>query len=426
VASELDYSKHTEAELVEMFGRMDPRFAPVECARLGKLLTELGYIVTQGDTEPGSAEPSATKLQALIGSRRPFECNVDFGKVTGPFSYLEPTHNDIGFVGPGELQTDGVSVYLSGQAAPGQGTFQLRSRRQVQLASRQVVNVESQGRLVRFEYGGGDEVDAGAVTLQLADESAAAALVAVLPKARTNDFRPQIKANTEFEARLIARSPQTPVTFALIAVNTLVFVANLFGGAEWFLPVGHVQIAWGSNFGPYTTDGEWWRLLTSLFIHFGLIHIFFNMLALAAFGPLVERVYGSMTYLLIYLLTGTLGSLASISWHPAANSAGASGAIFGILGALLAAQLRAGDRFPADISHPIRYSTLVFLGWALYASLRYQGVDYAAHIGGLASGFILGLAAAPPIGGEKLYTRQNMLGLLPIVPTAAALLIGGT
>jgi hypothetical protein len=123
VAGEIDYSKHTEAELVEMFGRMDPRFAPVECARLGKLLTELGYVVTQGDTEPGSAEPSAAKLQALIGSRRPFGCNVDFGKVTGPFSYLEPTHNELGFVGPGELQTDGVSVYLSGRAAPPRATY---------------------------------------------------------------------------------------------------------------------------------------------------------------------------------------------------------------------------------------------------------------------------------------------------------------
>ena len=422
--SEIDYTKHTEAKLVEMFGRMDPRFAPVECARLGKLLSELGYIVTQGDTGPGFAEPSAAKLQALIGAARPFECDVDFGKVSGPFSYLEPMHNDLGFVGSGKFHTDGIYVYLSGQVAPRPGILPPQSRRQVQLASRQIVNVESEGRLVRFEYSA-EEGDEGAMTLQLADAATAEALVAVLPKSKTKNFRPQIKASTEFEARLIARSPQTPVTIGLVAMNTVVFIAALFGGAEWFYPVGNVQIAWGSNFGPYTIDGEWWRLVTSLFIHFGLPHVFFNMLALASFGPLVERLYGSMIYLLIYLLTGILGSLASVAWHPAVNSAGASGAIFGILGALLAAQLRAGASFPSNISRPIRYSTLVFLGWALYASLTYKGVDYAAHLGGLTSGFIVGLAAAPPLTGEKLYTRRRLLGLLPMIPVAAVLLMGG-
>jgi hypothetical protein len=91
--STIDYSKHTEAELVEMFGRLDPRYAPEECARLGKRLTELGYLVTPGDFGPGSAQPSAAKLKALIGTSQPFESAVEFGKVSAPFSYLEPTHN---------------------------------------------------------------------------------------------------------------------------------------------------------------------------------------------------------------------------------------------------------------------------------------------------------------------------------------------
>jgi rhomboid protease GluP len=422
--SDIDYSKYTEAELVEMFGRLDPRFAPAECARLGQRLTELGYIVTQGDTGPGFAEPSPAKLQKLIGTSRPFECAVEFGKGAGPFSYLERTHNDLGFVGSGRLRTDGVYVDLSGQVGPKHSLLPSLSQHQVQLATRQIANVESQGRLVRFEYGPG-EMDAGAITLELPDEDSAAALVAVLPKTRTKDFQPRIKANAEFEAQLVARSPKTPVTFGLVAINVLIFIATLFDGAEWFRPVGNVQIAWGSNFGPYTTDGEWWRLFTSMFIHFGIAHIFFNMLALASFGPLVERLFGSALYLLIYLLAGILGSLASTAWHPALNSAGASGAIFGICGALLAVLLRAGKSFPEDISRPIRYSTLVFLGWALYASVRYSGVDYAAHVGGLVSGFFLGLAAAPPIGGAKLPRPQRIPGLLRMVPIAAALLIAG-
>jgi membrane associated rhomboid family serine protease len=70
-----------------------------------------------------------------------------------------------------------------------------------------------------------------------------------------------------------------------------------------------MQIAWGSNFGPYTTDGEWWRLFTSVFIHFGIAHLVFNMIALVMFGPLVERLYGSVHYLLIYLSAGIAGRL---------------------------------------------------------------------------------------------------------------------
>jgi rhomboid protease GluP len=423
--SEIDYSKHSEVELVEMFGRMDPRYAPLECARLGKRLTELGYIVTQGDTEPGFAEPSAAKLQGLIGAARPFECEVDFGKMPGTFRYVEPTHNDFGFVGPGKLLTDGMHLYLSGRVRAAEAALPQIPHREVQLASRQIVNVESQGQFVRFEYGGDYEVDAGAMTLKLAADATAAALVAVLPKATTKDFGPRIKANSEFEASLVARAPRAPVTFGLVAINAVVFVAMLFDGAGWFRPISHVQIAWGSNFGPYTTDAEWWRLLTAVFIHFGLFHILFNMIALVSFGPLVERLYGSLLYLLIYLLTGILASLASISWHPAINSAGASGAIFGILGALLAGPLRAGERFPEDMSRPILRATVIVVGWALYSGFRSQGVDNAAHLGGLASGFILGLAAAPPIRGEKLYSRRYILGLWPIIPTAAILLAGG-
>jgi membrane associated rhomboid family serine protease len=393
--SAIDYSKHTEAELVEMFERLDPRYAPEECERLGTRLSELGYIVTQGETGPGSVQPSPTKLQALIGSSRPFECEVHFGDGTGPASYLQPAHNSLGFVGPGKLWIDGINVYLTGESRPRQSILPWQSPYQVQIPTRRIVNVESLGRLVRFEYSS-EEADLEAITLQVVDDSVAAALIANLPKAKTRNFRPQLTANVEFEARLIARSPKAPVTYGLVAINALIFIAMLFAGAGGFHPVGKVQIAWGSNYGPYTTHGEWWRVFTSLFIHFGLLHVWVNMVALLLFGPLVERLYGSVIYLLLYLAAGTLGSLAAVAWHPTVNSAGASGAIFGICGALLAAQLRAGDRFPPDISRPTRNSTLLFLGWALYSSFSHPGIDYAAHIGGLASGFILGLIVARP------------------------------
>jgi rhomboid protease GluP len=99
-------------------------------------------------------------------------------------------------------------------------------------------------------------------------------------------------------------------------------------------------------------------------------------------GPLAERLYGSLNYLLIHLISGVTGSLVSLSWHPELNSAGASGAILGILGALLAAQLRSGESFPSNVVRPLRNSTPVILGWTLYAGFTTKGIDNAAHLGG--------------------------------------------
>ena len=160
-------------------------------------------------------------------------------------------------------------------------------------------------------------------------------------------------------------------------------------------------------------------------MHFGFLHLLFNMAALGAFGPPVERLYGSVNYLLIYMLAGVSGSLVSISWHPDVNSGGASGAIVGSLGALLAAQWCAGDRFPANRFRPIRHSVFVVLGWVVYVSFAHKGVDYAAHVGGFASGFLLGLAAAQPMSAKRLSARNQLRSLLQMLPVAVILLTGG-
>ena len=417
---EIDYKKHTESELVDMFGRMDRRYAPAECARLGKYLTDHGYVVTDGDLGPGSAVPSSAKLQELIGSSQPIEWNVDFNITTQASGLLTLATNDFGFVGFGTMQTDGISLWISGQVSD-RGS--LRDE-YTQLSCQQIANVESDGRLVRFGYNV-DEVETDSMCLRLADNAAAEKFVAVLSKRRTKASRPQAKADAEFGPKLIAQSPRVPITVALVAINTLVFIATLMAGAEWLIPVGKMQIAWGSNYGPYTTDGECWRLFTSLFIHFGIAHLVLNMIALVLFGPLVERLYGSVNYLLIFILAGMAGSVASISWRPDINSAGASGAIFGILGALLAARLRAEDTFPPEIVRPIRNTALLFLGLSLYAGFKYKGIDNAAHLGGLVAGFLIGLIAGRPITGESSYSRSDMNRTLQLVPAAAVVLAAG-
>ena len=232
---EIDFTAHTEPELVEMFGRMDPRYAPTDCARLGKLLAERGYIVTDGETGPGYAVPSPAKLRALIGSSQPIEYSVEFG----PGGWLESTRNDLGFVGSGTVTVDGLSVSISGQRGRRHGLLSPPDQ-QIRIPYRNIINVERQGQLVRFEYDE-DDVGGGAVTLRLADDGAAERLVSALPKVRNSNFDPQIKVDEEFTQRLIAQSPKTPVTYAIVAANALVFVGTVIAGANLFAPTNNSE-----------------------------------------------------------------------------------------------------------------------------------------------------------------------------------------
>lgn len=144
----IDYTKHTEAELVDMFGRLDPRWASAECARLAKHLTEHGYVVTEGGTGPGSAVPGTAKLQALIGLSSPYECDVDFSPIAGPLGYLGAWRNYIGFVGSGNLVCDGVYIWISGRVHSTRTVVSLfqenaqlacRGKRPVGLGARKIV-----------------------------------------------------------------------------------------------------------------------------------------------------------------------------------------------------------------------------------------------------------------------------------------------
>jgi hypothetical protein len=187
---DIDFTQHSEAELVEMFGRLDPRWAPAQCSRLAKLLTERGYIVINGTTGPGSATPGTAKLQELIGSSNPFECEVDFAPTSGALGYLGISRNGLGFVGSGSLVCDGVFIWISGRVASSRGIPSLIQENS-QLPCRQIANVEIEDRAVRFEFNV-DEVAGAPVCLWLRDATAAARLVRVLPKRRTKDFQPRL------------------------------------------------------------------------------------------------------------------------------------------------------------------------------------------------------------------------------------------
>jgi membrane associated rhomboid family serine protease len=137
-----------------------------------------------------------------------------------------------------------------------------------------------------------------------------------------------------FRDALRARTPRAIVVPALIALNVIIFVFMLRGDGSFGDP--NTLIGWGADFGPRTTNGEWWRLATSMFVHAGLFQLLINMAALAQIGLLLERLVGRPAALAAYLAAGTFASLLSVGSYPVAVHNGASGAIFGLYGLLLA------------------------------------------------------------------------------------------
>jgi len=181
---------------------------------------------------------------------------------------------------------------------------------------------------------------------------------------------------------------RSSVTVWLIILNLAVFVIMVFAGlgVESFSQDDLVK--WGAGYGPLISNGQWWRLLTSIFVHGGLIHIFSNMVSLFFAGLFLEQALGKIRYIAAYLICGLAASMVSLLYHPHSVSAGASGAIMGLFGVLLVLTVTKG---PDEVLDKMRLRiSLVFIGLNLLFGLT-GNVDNAAHIGGLLCGMILGL-----------------------------------
>lgn len=187
------------------------------------------------------------------------------------------------------------------------------------------------------------------------------------------------------------------VSFLLIFVNVALFVFELSRGVSAMKPATVDMIGWGANVAALTLNGESWRLLSSMFLHIGLLHIAFNMYMLFVFGPLVEDRFGSGRFTLVYFLSGLFGSLVSAAWHASQGqlvvAAGASGALMGISGAYVGHWLvfrrRAGMHEELNM-RPLAQT----IGLNLVLGFINPGVDNACHLGGLLSGVLLGIAFA--------------------------------
>jgi rhomboid protease GluP len=205
------------------------------------------------------------------------------------------------------------------------------------------------------------------------------------------------------------------VTPILININILIFIAMILSGVHFLLPENQSLLEWGANFRPLTLAGQWWRLFSAIFLHIGVLHLLLNMYALLYIGLLLEPYLGKTRFLAAYLISGIAASVTSLCWHDITISAGASGAIFGMYGVFLA--LLTTNLLDKSVKNALLASIAAFVGYNILNGLKPDsGIDNAAHIGGLISGFITGYAFVPSLKKyENTALKSLTIGILSVV-----------
>lgn len=187
-------------------------------------------------------------------------------------------------------------------------------------------------------------------------------------------------------------------TKLIVILNVLVFAAMVATGASPMNFDGQTLVNFGANFTPATLGGQPWRLLTYMFVHGDLMHIALNMWCLWNLGLLAEQVFGEIKFLIIYVVTGVGAGIASLLLHPVTLSVGASGAVFGIAGALITVLKFRKLPIPDYVTSQYLSSILRFAGMNLVIGFALPRIDNSAHIGGVLTGLLMGLVM--PLGGR--------------------------
>ena len=234
-------------------------------------------------------------------------------------------------------------------------------------------------------------------------------------------LKPDIRPKFHFIGGLMSFfKPATGYFFTpiLIVLNILIYLIMVCSGVAVFEPDAASMTSWGANTTIYTLGGQCWRLITSCFIHFGLIHLLLNMYALAFVGLFLEPFLGRAKFITAYLLAGIFASMVSLWWHDNTVSAGASGAIFGLYGVFLA--LLSTNH----IERSMRKGLLTNIGLFVVYNLVYGnfkgGIDNAAHLGGLLAGVMIGYAYYPAL---QKPDKVLLKWLTPILSVTVVILV---
>lgn len=193
-----------------------------------------------------------------------------------------------------------------------------------------------------------------------------------------------IKDMTERETKKISLEGKSKITFILIAINVVVFLITALVSGDFGDIDTSVLVYFGAKQNELIGAGQYYRLITAMFLHGGIIHIAFNMYALYSLGNLIENIYGKWKYLLIYFLAGILSTTTSYIFSPYV-SVGASGAIFGLFGAAVVFGLKERNRIGKNFLTEIA----TVIGMNIIIGLSSRNIDNFAHFGGLLGGIII-------------------------------------
>lgn len=238
-------------------------------------------------------------------------------------------------------------------------------------------------------------------------------------------FENPIASEKEFHNRLKSFAPVPWLTYSLIGINVAVWLASLFQGASMAESPVDLLLSWGGNAASEVQRGQWWRLVSAMFLHSGLMHVALNMLGLYSVGVTVERIYGRLLFALIYFGSGLVGS--ALSLHFAAQTAvsvGASGAVFGVTGALLVGVLQHRNHLPKTISKQTLSTMAFFVLYSLAQGFAKPGIDNAAHVGGLLAGGLLAYILPGRFELKKFvqyHKSRALIGLFVVTGATTAL-----
>lgn len=230
----------------------------------------------------------------------------------------------------------------------------------------------------------------------------------------------RVRAEQRFTRAYFSRA--TPLTYAILGLNLILYlVMTLVAGGDFLQQVvmgvdPETLIAFGAKTNALLgQSGEWFRLVTPIFIHGGLIHILSNSYALWIVGPQVERLYGSARFVLIYLLSGIGGVAGSyigsmlLGRNPAVASVGASGAIFGLFGVIAVFGFKYRDELPANFRRAFGSSVFPVIAINLFIGFSVPVIDNGAHIGGLITGGVIALTLPYIAPGKERVSATGLL-----------------
>lgn len=395
----IDFRGYTTEQLVELESSIDPERFPLNHIHLAEELKR-----RESAEAPDSPSPD--------------RWNIRFSHSKSFWSWIQAKRRRQWFYGPGFLEVQPTEIMLSGWQRTWLG-MPVQGERRIALES--IRNVGRDNATVMIDivgwWGSGRRLE-----FDCDSADSALRLCGQLPPSPNSAFEREWQEIRAFQRALYAPSNYPWGATALVLVNVLAFLVFFTTTKSWFGVQPQLLTIWGSNYGPLTVSGQWWRLLSSLFLHLNGLHLVVNMWVLWNVGRLAERLFGHSVFILLYFFTGIVSGLATVVWDPALNVVGSSGAIFGLLGALLASIIRPSHRTPPGFIRSHWLSLLLFMSFNLIAGFMQFGIANAAHVGGLASGALLGAVIAFPRRGD-IGRRYRLRKVVVAVGAAVALLL---